>query len=151
MGQLRWAFTVDQPTKIATSGGHAVTLPYVNHVKLYLQPLDGDAPPTAIYESDSNYVWPIAWHLGFLMLAHACGPYEEDIPKVAPGRDNPYSAVSYHLVDPQTANRVVLMGACTVSGPLTPAGSACIQGGAIDWIVIPLMTLTTSDVQFGSV
>jgi hypothetical protein len=27
----------------------------------------------------------------------------------------------------------VLMGSCTVSGPLSPVGSACIQGGAIDW------------------
>lgn len=103
------------------------------HAKLYIQPLDGDAPPTVIYESDSNYVWPVAWHSGLLILAHAYGPYEEDIARAAPGRDNPYSALSYHVVDPSTANRVVLMGACTVSGPLTSAGSGCIQGGVIDW------------------
>ncbi len=86
-----------------------------------------------IFESTSDYVWPVAWHGGLLVLGHAYGPFEEDIGKAAPGRDNPYSAISYHVVDPANANRVVLMGSCTVSGPLSPAGSGCIQGGSIDW------------------
>lgn len=86
-----------------------------------------------IYQSTSNYVWPVAWHAGLLVLAHAYGPFEEDIAKAAPARDNPYSAISYHLVDPANADRKVLMGGCTVSGALSPAGSACIQGGTIGW------------------
>jgi len=102
------------------------------HVTLYTESLGG-GNHQAIYESDSNYVWPVAWHAGLLVLAHAYGPFEEDVLKAAPGRDNPYSAVSYHIVDPATANRVYLLGACTVSGPLSPAGSGCIQGGTIDW------------------
>jgi len=102
------------------------------HVTLYTESLAA-ANHRVIFESDSDYVWPVAWHAGLLVLAHAYGPYEEDIAKTAPGRDNPYSAISYHLVDPTNANRVYLLGACTVSGVLSPAGSGCIQGGTIDW------------------
>jgi len=102
------------------------------HVSLYTDDLEG-GNQHVIFESDSDYVWPVAWHSGLLVLAHAYGPYEEDIAKAAPGRDNPYSAISYHIVDPITANRIYLLGACTVSGPLSPAGSGCIQGGTIDW------------------
>jgi len=102
------------------------------HVTLYTESING-SNHQVIFESDSNYVWPVAWHSGLLVLAHAYGPFEEDVAKAAPGLDNPYSAVSYHIVDPVTASRVVLMGSCTVSGPLSPAGSGCIQGGTIDW------------------
>lgn len=102
------------------------------HVQIATDSLAG-GNRKVIYDSDTNYVWPVAWHGGLLVLAHAYGPYLEDVTKAAPGRDNPYFAISYHVVDPATATRVVLMGSCTVSGPLSPAGSACIQGGAIDW------------------
>jgi len=102
------------------------------HVLLYTDNLGG-GNRHVIFESDSDYVWPVAWHAGLLVLAHAYGPFEEDIAKAAPGHDNPYSAISYHIVDPATADRVYLLGACTVSGPLSPAGSGCIQGGTIDW------------------
>src|SRR5216684_2252339 len=102
------------------------------HVQLYTDKLGG-GDRHVIFESDSDYVWPVAWHARLLVLAHAYGPFEEDVAKAAPGLDNPYSAISYHIVDPVTASRVVLMGSCTVSGPLSPAGSGCIQGGTIDW------------------
>lgn len=102
------------------------------HVTLYTESLTG-SNHQVIYESDTNYVWPVAWHAGLLVLAHAYGPFEENIAQAAPGHDNPYSAISYHIVDPANANRVYLLGACTVSGPLSPAGSGCIQGGTIDW------------------
>ncbi len=102
------------------------------HVRIYVESLITD-DRQVIFESDSDYVWPVAWHGGLLVLAHAYGPTTELALKAAPARDNPYWAVSYHVVDPATANRVTLMGSCTVSGPLSPAGSACIQGGSIDW------------------
>jgi hypothetical protein len=125
------AFAVSpDDTKIAVSVLDFSRTPV--HVTLYTEALTG-ANHQVIYESDSNYVWPVAWHAGLLVLAHAYGPFEEDIAKAAPGHDNPYSAISYHVVDPATANRVYLLGACTVSGPLSPAGSGCIQGGTIDW------------------
>lgn len=103
------------------------------HVALYTGTLNGNSAPRLIFESNSNYVWPVAWHNGMLVLAHAYGPFEEDVAKAAPGRDNPYSAISYHVVDPESAVRKTLLGACTVSGPLSPAGSGCIQGGSIHW------------------
>jgi hypothetical protein len=103
------------------------------HLTLYTDTLAG-GHKQVIFQSTSTYVWPVAWHSGLLVLAHAYGPYEESIAPAAPARDNPYSAISYHLVDPTTASRKVLMGACTVSGPLSPAGSGCIQGGTIDWL-----------------
>ena len=118
------------------------------HVTLYTESLTG-ANHRVIFESDSDYVWPVAWHAGLLVLAHAYGPYEEDIAKAAPGRDNPYSAISYHIVDPTNANRVYLLGACTVSGVLSPAGSGCIQGGTIDWTGNVSPPWSTSD--WGSV
>jgi hypothetical protein len=87
----------------------------------------------AIFTSTSDYVWPVAWHSGLLVLAHSVGGYAESIAALQGGWDNPYVAVSYHLVDPATAVRKVIMGACDVSGPLSPAGSACSEGGSIDW------------------
>ncbi len=100
---------------------------------LYTDNLVNTSARRVIFQSTSDYVWPVAWHAGLLVLAHAYGPYAEDVAKAGPGLDNPYSAISYHVVDPETAVRKVLMGACTVSGPLSPAGSGCIQGGSIDW------------------
>lgn len=93
----------------------------------------GSGPPNVIYESDSNYVWPVAWRNGLLVLAKGAGPYEESISLGGPRRTNPYSAISYHIVDPANGNRVALLGACTVSGPVTTAGTGCIQGGSLAW------------------
>ena len=93
----------------------------------------GSGPPNVIYESDSNYVWPVAWRSGLLVLAKGAGPYEESIALGGPRRANPYAAISYHIVDPATGNRVVLLGSCTVSGPVTTAGTGCIQGGSLTW------------------
>ncbi|HEX2681972.1 MAG TPA: hypothetical protein VHQ03_11830, partial [Candidatus Dormibacteraeota bacterium] len=103
------------------------------HLTLYTQDMNAGGSKRVIFQSDADYVWPVAWHAGMLVLAHAFGPFEEQISVAAPGRDNPYSAISYHLVDPTNANRLMLMGSCSVSGALSPAGSGCIQGGAIDW------------------
>lgn len=103
------------------------------HVLLYTDTLAG-GHHHVIYESDTNYVWPVAWHNGLLVLAHGYSPFLEGALKAAPGQDNPYWAISYHLVDPTNAYRKGLVGeACTVSGPLSPVGSACIQGGTVDW------------------
>lgn len=87
---------------------------------------------TDIFSSDSDYVWPVAWHDGLLVLAHAAGPYLADAGSSG-AFGNPYNAISYHLVDPSTAQRKVVMGACTVSGALSAAGSACLQGSSLDW------------------
>jgi hypothetical protein len=131
-GRLRWATFAVSPddTRIAVSVLDFSRQPV--HVLLYTENLDGTGHKV-IYESDSNYVWPVAWHGGLLVLAHTIGPFVEDGKRVGPGRMNPYWAASYHVVNPQTADRVQLLGQCTVSGPLGRLGSACIQGGTIDW------------------
>jgi hypothetical protein len=103
------------------------------HVKLGLVSFGGDTPARVTFESDSDYVWPVAWHAGLLVLAHAYGPYQESTTAAGPDQANPYGAVSYHLVNPVTTERGVLLGQCTVSGPLNAAGTACIQGGTLDW------------------
>jgi hypothetical protein len=87
----------------------------------------------------------VAWHKGLLVLAHAYGAYVEDALRSAPSRDDPYWAVSYHVVEPATAIQKVRMGSCTVSGPLGPAGSACIQGDSIDWAGTTLFWNNTHD------
>src|SRR5256714_13623669 len=99
------------------------------HLTLYVDDLHGGAK-NVIFESDSSYVWPVAWHGGLLVLAHAYGPIPAEALKAAPAQDNPYWSVSYNVVDPKTANRVVLIGACTARGPASPAGRAGVQGGA---------------------
>ena len=55
------------------------------HVLLYTDALAG-GHPHVIYESDTNYVWPVAWHNGLLVLAHGFGPYVEDALKAGPAR-----------------------------------------------------------------
>jgi WD40 repeat protein len=84
-----------------------------------------------IFSSTTDYVWPVAWHGADLVLAHASGPYRES--PGAPGQINPYWAISYHIVDPNTADQHLKLGNCTGSGPLGPAGTACIQGAVLDW------------------
>jgi hypothetical protein len=103
------------------------------HVHIFTADLSGGNRHD-IFDSDTDYVWPVAWRNGLIVLAHGYGPYLDNAAKAAPGQDNPYWAISYHVVDPTNANRKALVGeACTVSGPLSPAGSACIQGGTVDW------------------
>jgi hypothetical protein len=103
------------------------------HVQLGVIDLGAASQARVIFESDSDYVWPVAWHRGLIVLAHAYGPYRESVAVAGPYQANPYGAISYHLVDPATAQRRVLLGQCTVSGPLSAAGTACIQGGTLDW------------------
>jgi hypothetical protein len=102
------------------------------HVTLFTESVKG-INRHVIFESDTDYVWPVAWRKGLLVLAHGYG-YLADALKAGPGQDNPYWAISYHVVDRTDALRKALVGeACTVSGPLSPAGTACIQGGTEDW------------------
>jgi hypothetical protein len=92
-------------------------------VRLYVEDLSG-TNQSEIYSSTSNYVWPVGWHNGDLVLSSGSPLSPQGI--VA----NPYSSHSYHLVDPSTASRIATIGfdvqnPCGVWGPLTPAGTAC--------------------------
>lgn len=80
-----------------------------------------------IFQSSSEYAWPVAWHRSYLVLA--IGPLFSQQGLVL----NPYFASSYHVVDPASADRKATIGgpdyisACEVSGLLVSAGTACFH------------------------
>jgi hypothetical protein len=110
----------------------------LTHVRLYVEDLAGGAHHVDLFSSNSDFVWPVGWHGGNVVVA--VGP-----PAVQSPAPNPYSAFGgYRLIDPGTgAVRAILAtdfaGAkpCLLTGPLSPAGSACSQGQqgwvAVDW------------------
>jgi hypothetical protein len=106
---------------------------------LYLAELAGGtmSEPAAIFTATDHYVWPVAWHSGNVVLAYITGrPFVGEAGLPAAGRNigpNPYGAVSYHIVDPTNADRLVSLDRCTPSGPLGPAGTACLDGKALNW------------------
>lgn len=71
-----------------------------------------------IFTSSSVYEWPVAWHSGALVIA---------VGSVFGGGPNPYAAVSYHVADPKTGNRLATMGStsCQAIGPLVQSGTLC--------------------------
>lgn len=93
-------------------------------VRLYVEDVGG-ANHNDIYSSKTNYVWPVGWHAGELILATGVPLTQQGIV------GNPYTALSYHVVDATSASRVATIGSgdfqngCAVWGPLTPAGTAC--------------------------
>jgi hypothetical protein len=94
-------------------------------VRLYVEDLTTGAHHNEIFSSSSNYVWPIGWHGGQLVLA--VGPVYSPQGMAW----NPYGAAAYHLVDPATAERLATIGSgtsatgCQPVGPLSKMGTAC--------------------------
>ncbi len=78
-----------------------------------------------LFQSSSEYAWPVAWHSGDLVLG--VGPLfsQQGL------WDNPYFAANFHVIDAATANRKATIGgpdfvsSCEVSGLLVPTGTAC--------------------------
>jgi len=90
--------------------------------RLYLEALAGgghaDLPDPA-----GARVWPVGWHAGELVLAVGSAPTQS----VAA---NPYGTFAgYELLDAATGGRLGTV-ACDPAGALTPAGTACLAGGA---------------------
>jgi hypothetical protein len=68
-------------------------------------------------------VWPVGWHAGDLVVAAGSAPTQS----VA---GNPYGTFAgYDLIDATTGSRQGAL-ACDPAGALTPAGTACLVGGA---------------------
>jgi hypothetical protein len=86
-------------------------------VTIYVEDLAG-GHRVVIFISTSLYEWPVAWHAGSLVLAVCC---------ILGGAPNPYAAVDYHVVDPNTGRRLAELGstACQAIGPLVAAGTLC--------------------------
>ena len=92
-------------------------------VQMSVGPLGG--PLTKIYTSTSDYLWPIGWHAGKLVVGQGAivsqGSWQSF---------NPYSARSYLVMDSTNAARLASIGGsgldeCPPSGLLTGAGTAC--------------------------
>lgn len=86
-------------------------------VTIYVESLGG-GHRVDIFSSSSIYEWPAAWHGGSLVVAVCC---------ILGSASNPYAAVSYHVADPNTGQRLAQLGspACQVIGPLVEAGTLC--------------------------
>ena len=113
-------------------------------VRLFVGPLTGQL--VQIFSSTSDFVWPVGWHAGKLVLAtQNRAPFAQDEVQF-----NPYGAVSYHLADPVSADRLGTIGnpsglnGCWPSGVLTVAGTAWYLStafggnsggyGILDWL-----------------
>lgn len=92
-------------------------------VHLSVGPLGG--PLTELYTSASEYLWPIGWHDGKIVVAQSQGVSSNfAIPF------NPYGARAYSVIDSKSAARLAAIGGsgldqCPPSGLLTAAGTAC--------------------------
>lgn len=107
---------------------------------LYVEDLVG-AHHAVIFTSTTKYIWPVAWRSGQIVVAnYGAAPfvsqaiaYTNGDRLLYPYGPNPYNAISYHVIDPVTAVREVIVGGGGVSGLLSRAGSAMVQAGIVDW------------------
>ncbi len=87
---------------------------------LYVSDLGGGAKHQ-IFTSTTNFVWPVGWHAGSLIVAVSPTAYTQN------SSTNPYFAFGgYHLVNADTGLRVTAL--CTsgqAAGPLVPKGDLC--------------------------
>jgi hypothetical protein len=131
----------------------------VNPVQLTLYVEDiGGAHHAVIFTSTNHYVWPVAWHAGQLVVAYlgpGAVPFKSKIVNYA-GRDltqypygpNPYGGINFHVINPVTAQREVIMSGGGASGLLTKAGTAVVQGDGVDWNGQPIFW--NSQYDYGS-
>lgn len=109
---------------------------------LYVEDLGG-AHHAVIFTSTNHYVWPVAWHAGQLVVAYL-GPggvpfksktvnYSSRDLTNYPYGPNPYGGINFHVIDPVTAERQMIISGGGASGLLTRSGSAVVQGDAVDW------------------
>jgi hypothetical protein len=116
----------------------------VNPVKLTIYVEDiGGAHHAVIFTSTDKYVWPVAWHAGQLVVAYlgpGAAPFKSktltygrpDLTQYPYG-PNPYGGINFHVIDPVTAQREVIISGGGASGLLTKAGTAVVQGDGVDW------------------
>jgi hypothetical protein len=91
--------------------------------RLYVEDVAGGANHLELPFPVGANVWPVGWHGGELVVAIGSAPTQS-----VPG--NPYGTFAgYQLIDATTGGRLSSL-ACDPAGALTPAGSACLAGGA---------------------
>ncbi|GAC1511499.1 MAG: hypothetical protein NVS1B3_14670 [Candidatus Dormibacteraceae bacterium] len=110
---------------------------------LYVEDLGG-AHHAVIFTSTTKYLWPVAWHSGLLVVAYmgpGAQPFKSngyyytnrDLTRYPYG-PNAYGGVNFHVIDPVTAIRQVIMSGGGASGLLSKAGTAVVQGSGVDWV-----------------
>jgi hypothetical protein len=127
----------------------------VNPVQLTVYVEDIGGPHHAvIFTSTNHYVWPVAWHSGHLVVAYL-GP--QGVPFTSTltytGRDktnypygpNAYGGINFHVINPVTAQREVIISGGGASGLLTKAGTAVVQGDGVDWSGQPIFWNSPTD------
>jgi hypothetical protein len=85
---------------------------------MYVEDLGRGSNRVNIYSSTSIGEWPVGWHSGQLII----GVGSSDLFAL----DNPYGAVGYHVVDPDTGRLVSALDCA--KGLLVRTGSACATG-----------------------
>lgn len=95
-------------------------------LRIYVENLKDGGNHIELFSSTSVEEWPVGWHNGDLVLAVGAARTKTSQYCCS----NPYNASSYHVVNPVTGDRRSSIGnGCTVTGPLSPAGTACYYGG----------------------
>ncbi|TMC95778.1 MAG: hypothetical protein E6J05_15480 [Chloroflexi bacterium] len=128
----------------------------VSPVKLTIYVEDiGGAHHAVIFTSTDKYVWPVVWHSGHLVVAYlgpGAVPFKSKFVNYS-GRDlaqypygpNPYGGINFHVINPVTAQREVIISGGGASGLLTKAGTAVVQGDGVDWNGQPIFWNSPTD------
>lgn len=91
--------------------------------RLYVEDVAGGAEHVELPFPVGADVWPVGWHGGALVVAVGSAPTQSEA-------GNPYATFAgYDLIDATTGRRQGALP-CDPAGPLTPAGTACLVGGA---------------------
>jgi hypothetical protein len=107
--------------RIAVTAVDLSTVPHT--MRLYVEDMNGGGNHVDLPQVQGTTVWPVGWHGGQLVVAVGSPPTQSTAA-------NPYGTFAgYQLVDGATGGRLGGL-ACNPAGPLTPAGSACLVGGA---------------------
>ncbi|MDQ2942296.1 MAG: hypothetical protein M3R21_01340 [Candidatus Dormibacteraeota bacterium] len=75
-----------------------------------------------IFSSRSLFVWPVGWHAGRLVVGSGPAFWNK------PGFNLSGPVAEYHVVDPQTADRLTTLGSinrCVIISSLSRSGAAC--------------------------
>jgi hypothetical protein len=124
---------------------------------VYVQDLSGGGRRD-IFQSSSQFGWPIGWYGGAVVLAVSSSTYSQQGLTL-----NPYSAAGYLVLDTSTKQVSSIGGpdfvsACEVTGLLVPAGTACYHRAAagsaelwlLDWAGVRSRTLAVADNTTGA-
>jgi hypothetical protein len=107
----------------STNGSQSPTF---NGMRLYVEDVQGGGNHIEIFSSTTVAEYPIGWFKGLLVLAVSSPVCCDRTPL------NPYAATSYHVVRPDTGDRIASLCDKTngPEGPVVPAGVICRANGS---------------------